>query len=58
MISMIPVFVYVVMGIDEHEHDRILAVCRSWEDARNYLTRCMLQTDYFDMWIEKHEVTD
>jgi hypothetical protein len=54
----LPMLVYVVMGIDDRECDRLLAVCLTYQDAKNYLTRCKMETEYFDMWIEKHPVVD
>lgn len=46
--------VYVVLGIDEYEHDQVLAVCRSYEAARQYCIDCLAGTEFFDVWIEKH----
>lgn len=49
-------FVYVILGIDVHEHDQVLAVCQSYEDAKNYCIQFLGNTDYYDLWIEKHPI--
>ncbi len=46
--------IYLVMAIDENAHDHVLAVCRSFSDARQYCTSCLCSSEYFDVWIEKH----
>ncbi len=48
--------VYIVLGIDEHEHDQVLAVFNSYSDAKNYCCEMMGDTEYYDLWIEKHPV--
>jgi hypothetical protein len=48
--------VYVVLGIDEHEHDQVLAVFNSYSDAIKYCCRTTHDTSYYDLWIEKHSV--
>lgn len=48
--------VYVVLGIDAHEHDQVLAVCGSYEDAKRHCTRCLVESEFYDLWIEKHVV--
>jgi hypothetical protein len=55
-IESLSMIVYVVMAIDEHEHDRILAVCMTAENAKRYCTKCQVESDYFDIWIERHVV--
>ena len=47
-------FVYIVLGIDENEHDQVLAVCRTYQEAKNYCVKCVAMSDFFDLWIEKH----
>lgn len=46
--------VYVVLGIDAHEHDQVLAVCRNYTEAKRFCTKCTCTTQFFDLWIEKH----
>jgi hypothetical protein len=46
--------VYIVLGIDEHEHDQVLAVFKTYYDAKKYCTQTMNETDFYDLWIEKH----
>jgi hypothetical protein len=46
--------VYVVLGIDENEHDQVLAVLRYYEDAKEYCLRCKTDSIFYDLWIEKH----
>jgi hypothetical protein len=47
--------VYVVLGIDAHEHDQVIAVCRTYEEAKRYCIECLAtQAEFFDLWIEKH----
>lgn len=53
--DIVPV-VYVVLGIDENEFDQVLAVCSSYEGARDYCMDMTCNPEYFDLWIEKHEV--
>lgn len=48
--------VYVILGIDENEHDQVIVVCRSYEQAKRYCIRYLLDTEYYDLWIEKHLV--
>lgn len=45
---------YVILGIDEYANDRVLAICRNYEDAKKHCIRCLYQTEYYDVWIEKH----
>ena len=49
--------VYVILGIDAYQHDRVLAVCATYQDAKRYCVECLVNTEYFDLWIEKHPVT-
>lgn len=46
--------VYVILGIDAHENDQVLAVCRSYEIAKRYCMECLVETEFYDVWIEKH----
>lgn len=55
-LSSIQNMVYVIMGIDEHEHDQVLAVCKSYEDAKRYCIEYLRETNFFDLWIEKHSI--
>lgn len=48
--------VYIVLGIDEHEHDQVLAVFNAYYDAKNFCASTMHVTSYYDLWIEKHSV--
>ena len=49
--------VYIVLGIDEHEHDQVLGVFNSYYDATNECCHVMMKnSDYYDLWIEKHNV--
>lgn len=48
--------VYVILGIDENEHDKVLAVFYSYSDAKRYCHETMHDTEYYDLWIEKHPV--
>lgn len=48
--------VYVILGIDAHEHDQVLAVCRSYNEAKRYCVEYLMETEFFDLWIEKHPV--
>jgi hypothetical protein len=48
--------VYVVLGIDEHQHDQVLAVVRTFADAKKYCVETLSLEPYFDVWIEKHPV--
>jgi len=48
--------VYIVLGIDENEHDQVLAVFYAYSDAKKYCCQMMHNTSYYDLWIEKHPV--
>lgn len=48
--------VYIIMGIDSNEHDQVLAVCRSYDDAKGFCIEYLAETEYYDLWIEKHIV--
>ncbi len=48
--------IYIVLGIDENEHDQVLAVFNSYTDAKRYCCQTMHDTVYYDLWIEKHPV--
>jgi hypothetical protein len=48
--------VYIVLGIDEHSHDQVLAVFNSYGDAKKFLASTTHETNYYDLWIEKHPV--
>lgn len=47
---------YVVLGIDENQSDQVLAVCSCYEDAKQYCVDCLIHTEFFDVWIEKHPI--
>ena len=49
-------FVYVILGIDAHQHDQVLAVRYTFDEAKKFMLRLMSETEYFDLWIEKHPV--
>lgn len=48
--------VYIVLGIDEHSHDQVLAVFNSYNQAKKFLVSTSSETLYYDLWIEKHSV--
>ncbi len=48
--------VYVVLGIDGNEHDQVLAVSISYQEAKNFCVQCKCETEFYDMWIEKHQL--
>jgi hypothetical protein len=48
--------VYIILGIDANEHDQVLAVCHSYDDAKQYCLQYLRQTEYYDLWIEKHVI--
>ena len=56
VISLNETQVYIVLGIDEHEHDQVLAVFNSYYEAKRYCCQMMHNTEYYDLWIEKHPV--
>jgi len=56
VISLNETEVYIVLGIDEHEHDQVLAVFYTYYDAKNYCCQMMYDSEYFDLWIEKHSI--
>ena len=46
--------VYVILGIDAYENDKVLAVSYTFEEAKRWLIKFTAETEYFDLWIEKH----
>lgn len=54
--------VYVILGIDENEHDQVISVCKTYEDAKTYCIKYLMNgrnvydTPFYDVWIEKHEL--
>ena len=52
----IPDEVYVVLGIDIHCHDQVIAVCYTYETAKQHCIKLLAQTEFYDLWIEKHSV--
>ena len=48
--------VYVILGIDVYGHDQVLAVARTYEEAKQYSTQCFAETEFYDLWIEKHAI--
>ena len=48
--------VYIVLGIDEYEHDQVLAVFSTYNDARQFCCQAIHDTAFYDLWIEKHDV--
>lgn len=48
--------VYIVLGIDENEHDQVLAVFDSYPDAKQYCCKSIKDSGFYDLWIEKHSV--
>jgi hypothetical protein len=49
-------FVYVALGIDGNEHDQVLSIFQTFEDAKKFCASVMHETEYYDLWIEKHPV--
>lgn len=48
--------VYVIMGIDAYENDQVIAVCATYKDAKRYCVEHLAETEYYDLWIEKHPI--
>lgn len=48
--------IYVILGIDEFENDRVLAVCSCYDRAKKYCAEFLCETDFYDVWMEKHTV--
>ena len=47
---------YIIQGIDSNGLDHVLAVCRCYDDAKQYCISCLSCHGYLDVWIEKHLV--
>lgn len=47
---------YVVLGIDAHEHDQVLAICTNYEKAKKACVAFLATTEFYDLWIEKHKL--
>lgn len=48
--------IYVILGIDANAHDQVLAVCRTYDDAKQYCIDYLMETEFYDLWIEKHHI--
>lgn len=48
--------VYVIMGIDADENDHVIAVCRCFDDAKRYCTEWLANSEFLDIWVEKHAI--
>ncbi len=51
-----PTFIYVILGVDINEHDQVLSVCTDYAKAKAYCCKYLMHTDFYDLWIEKHEL--
>lgn len=49
--------VYIILGIDSNEHDQVIAVRKTFNEARNFCAKCLAEHDFYDVWIEKHELS-
>jgi hypothetical protein len=50
-----PSIVYVILGIDHEENDRVIAVRLTYDEAKKYCINTLATDDrYYDLWIEKH----
>jgi len=47
---------YVVLGIDENEHDQVISVFKTFGDAKKFMIHSLITTGFYDIWIEKHAV--
>lgn len=46
--------VYIVLGIDIHEHDQVIAVFDSFNKATEYCRKNLKDpTGFYDLWIER-----
>ncbi len=52
--STIQPVVYVILGIDENEHDQVLGVRNTYEEAKQFCIHYLSKTKFYDLWIEKH----
>lgn len=48
--------VYIVLGIDDNEHDQVVACFRYFDDAQIFCRRVLMTSDFLDVWIEKHPI--
>jgi hypothetical protein len=48
--------VYIVLGIDENENDQVIAVFYSYTHAKRFCLKMGTETEYYDLWIEKHPI--
>lgn len=52
-----PPMVYIILGIDHEENDRVIAVRRTYDEAKKYCINSLANDDrYYDLWIEKHPI--
>lgn len=47
-------FAYVILGIDENEHDQVISVFKTYKDAKLFCTQTLMRSNFYDVWIEKH----
>ena len=58
IISLQEIPVYVVMGIDEHEHDQLLQLFYRFDDAKEYCAWVQRSDSlFYDLWIESHIIS-
>ena len=46
--------IYIILGVDKHEHDQVIGVAQTYEDAKEVCIHFEAKTDFYDLWIEKH----
>jgi hypothetical protein len=44
--------VYVILGIDEDACDRVLAVRKTFEEAKIFMTKIRSHLEFYDLWVE------
>jgi hypothetical protein len=51
-----PEDVYIVLGIDGQACDQVLGVFSCYELAKRFCVTSLNEHDFYDVWIEKHEI--
>lgn len=46
--------VFVVLGIDAHEHDQVLGIYRTFQEAKRQCIKIPIDSEFYDLWVEKH----
>lgn len=46
--------IYIILGIDINQNDCVIAVCQTYQEAKRYCIQFLMESSYYDVWVEKH----